>query len=88
MVGDFKQATIIYPQWDDVAKKNDFLCHPIARIDSPVVQHMLDWIEEGDMLNIKNLGVLVVREVMYTKKDGLCLSCNFILKEDEKNVSS
>jgi hypothetical protein len=71
----FLAATIIIPKYDRTTREYDYECYNIAQLNSPAIQRRLEDIEEYDYLKIANLGLLLVKEVVYTRAGGIAISC-------------
>ncbi len=78
----FLDVTVVIPVVTLIKGEKDHKleCHKVANLNTPAVQNILFYLEEGHLLKIKNLGLLSVKSVDYTAGGGLTLVCKRLRK--------
>jgi hypothetical protein len=76
----FLDATIAIPYWDDIDEKFELECHKISNLNTPAVQNILFYLDEGHYLKIKKLGLLRIKEVSYSSAGGIVITCKRLRK--------
>lgn len=71
----FLKATVVVPNADKISTGYAFDAYNIGNLDSPVVQRILMDLEELQYLKVGKLGLLLIREVSYTKLGGILIRC-------------
>jgi hypothetical protein len=82
----FSKATIVIPVFDPSKRDYEYQCYNISQLDSPAVQRRLEDIEEYQYFKIANLGLLLVKDVVYTQCGGILFTCRKVRSYEQKQI--
>ncbi len=79
----FLDATVVIPTWNQVDDNFQLECHKITNLNTPAVQNILFYLEEGDILKIKNLGALLIKDIGYNSNASITITCKRVRRHYE-----